>query len=94
VPQRAIAAALFATGLPKIRLLDLAPTTQFDGWSFQYNASILEEVAVIGDGKRDACILFYQQNGNAKLLPDVRDPHNQIFDDYRGQAERQLVDQK
>src|SRR6516225_2808739 len=92
--QRPVAPAFLATGLTEIGLLNLAPPAQLGGRAFQYDAPVLEDVAVIGDGERDACVLLHQQNGDAELLPDARDPPHQILDDDRRQSQRQFVDQK
>src|SRR5215831_16802074 len=69
-PERAVAAALLATSLAQIRLLDLAPAAQFGGRPLQRDATVLKDVAVIGNGERHADVLLHQQHGDAKLLPD------------------------
>ena len=94
MPQRPIAAALFAARLAEIGFLDFAAAAQLRGGAFQHHAPVLQDVAVIGDLQRHAGVLLNQQNGDAELLPDAGEPPRQIFDHHRRQAERELVHQQ
>src|SRR4051812_20546193 len=94
LPQRAIAAALLAAGLPQIGPLDLAPAAQLGGGPLQRDAAVLEHVTVVGDRQRHADILLHKQDSDAELPPDARDAPRQILDHDRGEAERQLVHQQ
>src|SRR5262249_44805445 len=94
MPQRTIAPALLAAGLAHIGLLDFGPAAQIGAGTFKYDAAVLKDVAIVGDGKRDTDILLHSQNRNTEFPLYAGYAPCKVFDQYRCQAQRQLVHQQ
>src|SRR5262245_37764024 len=89
----AVAPAL-AAGTAEIELLDVGMAAQALGGAVEHDAAVFHHVAVVGDLERHRRALLHDQDGDAKLAPDLGEPAQQVFDHDRGKPERKLVDQQ
>src|ERR1700683_4789027 len=92
--QGAIGAPPLPARLTEIGFLDFATAAQFRGRAFEHDASALQDVAVIGDGKRYIGVLLHQKNGEAEFLTQRGEAPDQILDHDRRQAERKFIHQQ
>src|SRR5215475_2844192 len=86
--------APLTSGLAQIDFLDVLMTFESFAIPIEDDASVLHDLSVIGDlqGRRRA--LFDQQDADAELVAYGSETTDEILDNDRCEAERQLVDQQ
>src|SRR5262245_34541548 len=89
----AIAPAL-AADLAEIELLDVGMTAQPLGAAVEHDAAVLHDVGMVGDVEREGRALLDDEDGQAKLAPDLDETPQQLLDDDRRETERELVHQQ
>src|SRR5437773_2245763 len=87
-------APTLAAGAAEIELLDVGMAAQPLGGAVEHDAAALHHVAVVGDLQGHRRALLDDQDGDAKLAPDLGEPAQQVRDHHRRKPERQLVDQQ
>src|SRR5437870_438697 len=71
----------------EIELLDVGVLPHRLGRSFEDDAAIFHDVAMVGDVERHGGVLLDQQHGQVLLLPQPADYTEDLLDEKRRQAE-------
>src|SRR6185295_917586 len=86
----AIAPAL-AARLAEIEFLDIGVVGEPRLVAVEDDATVLQNVAVVGHLQRHGGALLHQQDGDAQLAADLHEPRHQILDHDGRKPERQLI---